>query len=180
MLWSGQPAGRPTSAQVSEWYQAHPERVLVGDVLWVLACIVIACAYVRAGRTVRRAGRRPFVAAGVGAATALAASAAVAATLALGASDDAASWWTREGQAYRIGLLLAAASMIVLACAVGRSRRWSAAAATVVAVLLVLPATSMAGLVALVVLLAGEGRAPAGATTNRPTPSPFGMSDVEK
>ena len=179
VLWSGQPAGDPTSAQVSAWYDSHASSVLIGDALWLLACCALAVGFwsVAAGFPTRT--RRVVRVAGTAAASALALAAVVAAGLALQDSADSATMWRYEGRAYELGLVLTVAALVALMAGAARTAPLIAVSAAGAAVLVLVPGTAMFGLVAVLLLLAvlvttigksaGEARpAPGSASTSSP------------
>lgn len=146
VLWAGQPAGDPSSDEVTAWYAAHQWQVVLGDALWVAAVLTMVGALWVAATAATPLGARAVRILGVLGGTLLTASATVAAWLAGGGPGGASAWHLESG-AYHAGVLLVAAATAGLAIAWARSgRAVLAVGAAVAAALLVPPATAIWGL----------------------------------
>lgn len=154
VLWSGQPAGDPTSAQVSAWYESHASSVLIGDALWLLACGALAVGFWSVAARFQTRTRRVVRVAGTAAASALALAAVLAAGLALQTSADSATLWSYEGRAYELGLVLTVAGVVAVVVGAVRTAPLVAIAAAGAGLLVLVPSTAMFGLVAVLLLLA--------------------------
>ena len=154
VVWAGQPSGDPTAATVSQWYEDHAGRVLLGDVLWLAACGLLVAALWTVGARFEAVPRWTARAVGLAATTALAASSLFAARVALGVGDDLTTWQL-EGTAYRAGTVLLALTMVPVVDGLRRAgRAWLMVPAALVGVALAIPATSELGLAAALVLVA--------------------------
>lgn len=154
VVWAGQPSGDPTAATVSAWYDAHAVRVLLGDVLWLAACGVLVAALWTAARPFPGVPRWTARTVGLAATTALAASSLFAAQIALGVGGDLTTWHL-EGWTFRAGTVLLALTLVPLMDGLRHTRAGRLVApAALVAIALIVPATSGLGLVAAFLLLA--------------------------
>ena len=167
-LWAGQPSGNPTNEQVDSWYGAHAARVLTGDVLWGVACAVLAYALWVLAAHHSAAARRWVRASALTATGFLTGSALVAAALASDASPvGARAAWDAESDAFRVGSVLLAAGLVLH---IGdrllrggstdvdgpQGRRSTVIAQALAVVLLVVPGEAALGLVVAMLGLAWE------------------------
>ena len=156
VVWAGQPSGDPTAATVSQWYDAHSTRVLLGDGLWLAACGVLAAALWTAAARFPDVPKWTARAVGLPALTLLAASSVFTAQIALGVGvGGELTSWHLGVLAFRAGTVLLALTMVPVADGLRHSRHpWLAAPTVVVGLALAVPATSVLALVAAFVLVA--------------------------